>query len=77
MTRPSRGSSERPLKGLLVVGRRAPCDTVKLRGVPKAYCYQAAAVRRAVAGVMTQGMVKTQGMLQWMIRSQAPRIPYR
>ena len=29
------------------------CDTIKLREVPKAECYQAGVERRSVAGVMT------------------------
>lgn len=47
----------------LLVGKpRGSRDIVKLRGVPKAVCYQAGAERRAVAGVMTLGMVTTHRM---------------
>ena len=35
------------------------CDTVKVRGVPKARRYQASAERRGVAGVVTRGTVTT------------------
>jgi len=35
------------------VGAPSSCDIIKLRGVPKAVCYQAGAERQSVAGVMT------------------------
>jgi hypothetical protein len=59
-------------KRRLLVGLR-PCNTVKLRELPKA---SVTAARRKVGcstRVMTSGMVTAQRMYQWIIRSQVLR----
>ena len=71
MTRNLRGSSEGREKRALVALRR--CNTVKLQGVPKAFATACAPKGVPGTGVMTQGMVTTQKMPQWITCSQILR----
>lgn len=48
-------------------------DTLKLRGLPKAACYQAGRRKAPVAELTALDMVKTHRMPQWVTRSQAPK----
>jgi hypothetical protein len=50
-----------------------PGNTLKLRGTPKAFNYQAADRKTAVARLIASGMV-TMLIDIWAIRSQAPAV---
>ena len=73
MTQPER-VEVRQSRGLVGAPVR-PRHTVKLRGVPKATATAARRKAGCSTRVMTSGMVKTQWMSQWVIRSQALRAP--